>query len=72
MATSELMKTYDAAVWATTGFFCSGSDFDATFGLDAYHRESGPDPCAGPQCGPGRAAADDRDDELRAIARFQR
>ena len=33
MATSELMKKYDAAVWAHHGLFCSGPDFDITFGL---------------------------------------
>ncbi len=33
MATSELMKKYDAAVWAHHGLFCSGPDFDTTFGL---------------------------------------
>ena len=33
MATSELMKEYDAAVWAHHGLFCSGPDFDITFGL---------------------------------------
>ena len=32
-ATSELMKKYDAAVWAHHGIFCSGEDFDGTFGL---------------------------------------
>ena len=32
-ATSELMKTYDAVIWAQHGLFCSGPDFDATFGL---------------------------------------
>lgn len=32
-ATSELMKKYDAAVWAHHGLFCSGPDFDTTFGL---------------------------------------
>ena len=32
-ATSELMKEYDAAVWAHHGLFCSGPDFDTTFGL---------------------------------------
>lgn len=32
-ATSELMKTYDAAVWAHHGLFCSGPDLDITFGL---------------------------------------
>ena len=33
MATSELMKEFDAAVWAHHGLFCSGPDFDITFGL---------------------------------------
>lgn len=33
VATSELMKKYDAAVWAHHGLFCSGEDFDLTFGL---------------------------------------
>ncbi len=33
VATSELMKKYDVAVWAHHGMFCSGIDFDLTFGL---------------------------------------
>lgn len=33
MATSELMKKYDVAIWAHHGMFCSGPDFDTTFGL---------------------------------------
>lgn len=33
MATSELMKKFDAAIWAHHGLFCSGPDFDTTFGL---------------------------------------
>lgn len=32
-ATSKLMKKYDVAVWAHHGMFCSGEDFDLTFGL---------------------------------------
>ena len=32
-ATSELMKTYDAAIWAQHGLFVSGPDFDTAFGL---------------------------------------
>ncbi len=32
-ATSELMETYQAAVWAQHGLFASGPDFDTTFGL---------------------------------------
>ena len=33
LATSGLMEKYDAAIWAHHGIFCSGEDFDATFGL---------------------------------------
>lgn len=33
VVTAEKMKVYDAAVWAHHGLFCSGADFDATFGL---------------------------------------
>ena len=33
VATSKLMKEYDTAIWAHHGIFCSGEDFDLTFGL---------------------------------------
>ena len=33
VATSELMKKYDLAVWAHHGMFAAGEDFDLTFGL---------------------------------------
>ena len=33
VATSALMEKYDAAIWAHHGMFCSGEDFDLTFGL---------------------------------------
>lgn len=33
VATSEKMKQYDVAIWAHHGMFCSGEDFDLTFGL---------------------------------------
>ena len=33
VASSELMKDFDAIVWAHHGLFCSGPDFDTTFGL---------------------------------------
>lgn len=33
VATSELMKQYDVAIWAHHGMFCSGENFDLTFGL---------------------------------------
>ncbi len=31
--TSKLMEMYDVAIWAHHGIFCSGEDFDLTFGL---------------------------------------
>jgi rhamnulose-1-phosphate aldolase len=31
--TSKLMRQYNAAIWAHHGTFCSGEDFDDTFGL---------------------------------------
>lgn len=33
IATSELMKKYNVAIWAHHGIFCSGEDFDIAFGL---------------------------------------
>ena len=33
VATSRMMETYNAAIWAHHGMFCSGEDFDLTFGL---------------------------------------
>lgn len=32
-ATSQIMRRHSAAVWAHHGLFCSGPDFDTTFGL---------------------------------------
>lgn len=33
LATSKHMKKYNVAIWAHHGVFCSGEDFDSTFGL---------------------------------------
>ena len=33
VATSELMRRYNVVIWAHHGMFCSGADFDETFGL---------------------------------------
>lgn len=33
VATSDLMKKYDLAIWAHHGMFAAGFDFDLTFGL---------------------------------------
>ena len=69
MATSELMKSFDAAVWAHHGLFCSGPDFDITFGLmhtiekaaDIYYRAL--------SAGQGKIRQTITDDNLRAIAK---
>ncbi|MEM1483728.1 rhamnulose-1-phosphate aldolase [Oscillospiraceae bacterium PP1C4] len=68
MATSKLMEKYDAAVWAHHGLFCSGPNFDITFGLmhtiekaaDIYVRVL--------SCGQGIRQTI-TDDNLRAIAK---
>ena len=70
MATSELMKTFDAVIWAQHGLFCSGADFDSAFGLmhtiekasDIYVR-------ARLLNGGGEFANTISDEGLRAIAR---
>ena len=70
MATSELMKTYDAVIWAQHGLFCSGADFASAFGLmhiiekasDIYVR-------ARLLNGGGEFANTISDEGLRAIAR---
>ena len=33
IATSKMMEKYDIVIWAHHGIFCSGEDFDSTFGL---------------------------------------
>lgn len=33
VVTSKLMEQYNAVIWAHHGMFCSGEDFDSTFGL---------------------------------------
>ena len=68
IATSKLMEKYDAAIWAHHGMFCSGPDFDITFGLmhtiekaaDIYVRVL--------SCGQG-VRQTISDDNLRAIAK---
>ncbi|OPZ76383.1 MAG: Rhamnulose-1-phosphate aldolase [Alphaproteobacteria bacterium ADurb.Bin438] len=41
IATSEVMKKYDVAIWAHHGIFCAGEDFDSTFGLmDAIEKSA--------------------------------
>lgn len=33
IATAKMMEKYDVVIWAHHGIFCSGEDFDSTFGL---------------------------------------
>jgi len=71
-ASSELMKDYDAIVWAHHGMFCSGTDFDSTFGLmhtieksaEIYIKASS----VGQSCGQGIRQTI-TDDELRSVAK---
>lgn len=68
VATAKKMETYEAAVWAHHGLFCSGDDFDITFGLmhtiekaaDIYVRVMA--------AGGGKVLQTITDDDLRAIA----
>ena len=68
MATSELMKSYDAAIWAHHGLFCSGPDFDITFGLMHTIEKAADIYVRAISCGQGIRQTI-TDDNLRAIAR---
>ena len=67
-ATSELMKEYDAAVWAHHGLFCSGPDFDTTFGLMHTIEKAAQIYLLVLSGGQGKLLQTIRDDDLRAIA----
>ena len=69
MATSELMKKYDAAVWAHHGTFCSGPDFDITFGLMHTIEKAAEIYNLVMSSSQGRVRQTITDDNLRAIAR---
>ena len=71
VATSRLMRKYDAAIWAHHGMFAAGEDFDLTFGL-MHTVEKAADIYVRARCMNG--GSDDfmntiTDDGLRAIAR---
>lgn len=68
IATSELMKKYDAAVWAHHGLFCSGPDFDITFGLMHTIEKAAEIYQKALSAGQGRIRQTITDDNLRAIA----
>lgn len=67
IATSKLMETFDAAVWAHHGLFCSGPDFDTTFGL--MHTIEKAAEIYMLACSAGGIRQTITDDNLRAIAR---
>ena len=68
LATSKLMEKYDAAVWAHHGLFCSGPDFDITFGLMHTIEKAADIYVRALSCGQGIRQTIS-DDNLRAIAR---
>lgn len=69
MATSRLMKEYDAVVWTHHGLFCSGPDFDTTFGLMHTIEKAAQIAVLALSAGQGRVRQTITDDNLRAIAR---
>ena len=69
MATSEQMKKYDAAVWAHHGLFCSGPDFDITFGLMHTIEKAAEIHNLVMSTSGGNVRQTITDDNLRAIAR---
>jgi len=67
-ASSELMKDYDAIIWAHHGTFCSGTDFDAAFGLMHTIEKSAEIFVKALSCGQGIRQTI-TDDELREVAK---
>lgn len=68
LASSELMKNYDAIVWAHHGLFCAGPDLDITFGLMHTIEKSAEIYIKVLSCGKGIKQTI-TDDNLRDIAR---
>ena len=69
LATSRLMKEYDAVVWAHHGLFASGPDFDTTFGLMHTIEKAAQIYLLALSAGQGRILQTIEDDALRAIAK---
>jgi len=67
-ASSKLMKDYDAVIWAHHGTFCSGTDFDAAFGLMHTIEKSAEIYIKANSCGEGIRQTI-TDDELRKAAK---
>ena len=68
LATSELMKTYDVAIWAHHGVFCAGPDFDSTFGLMHTVEKAAEIRVKALSCGAGIRQTI-RPEDFRAVAR---
>lgn len=69
LATSQLMKEYNAAVWAHHGLFASGPDFDTTFGLMHTIEKAAQIYILALSAGQGCILQTIEDDDLRAIAK---
>ena len=69
LAPRQLMKEYDAAVWAHHGLFASGPDFDTTFGLMHTIEKAAQIYILALSAGQGRILQTIEDDDLRAIAK---
>ena len=69
LATSRLMKEYDAVIWAHHGLFCSGPDFDTTFGLMHTIEKAARIYQFALSAGQGKIRQTITDDNLRAITR---
>lgn len=68
LATSKLMKDFDAVIWSHHGLFGSGSDFDATFGLMHTIEKAAQIYMLVLSAGHGTIRQTITDDNLRAIA----
>ncbi|NLO86005.1 MAG: rhamnulose-1-phosphate aldolase [Clostridiales bacterium] len=68
LATCELMKEFEAAVWSHHGLFVSGNDFDLTFGLMHTIEKAAQIYVLAMSMGQGIRQTIE-DDDLRAIAR---
>lgn len=69
LATSQLMKEFDAAVWAHHGLFASGPDFDTAFGLMHTIEKAAQIYILALSAGQGKILQTIGDDQLRAIAK---
>lgn len=68
LATSKIMESFDAAVWAHHGLFCSGPDFDITFGLMHTIEKAADIYVRALSAGGGKILQTIEDHQLKAIA----